>query len=288
MCSSGVLEQRVIPFSFSPVLLFSASSSASTLRYVFARPLADECQTRRFGAQCTACPDCPDGTFCDSLITGTGRCVPSSSSSAPSTAASSCSCTNGICSSSTSCACNPGWADAPGGQRCSICASGFYASTSSSADGTTQCLACGPGCTACAAQSGSCSTCQTGLQVSSDDPRSCVQQRFLPSGGTAFTSCQTGFYLSDSTSGTCTPCSASCAECFGPAADQCYACTGSGRGLLHGRCVSIDAGTGICDGSALSAGSALAWVYNNESKVCDRECSPFQLSLALACDDRGE
>ena len=135
--------------------------------------------------------------------------------------------------------------------------------------------ACAPGCTACASGSGACSTCAAGLPVSSDDARNCITARFLPSNGTAFTSCQTGFYLSDSSAGSCTACNAACGECFGPGQDNCLSCP-AGRGVLQGVCVAVDANTGICDGSAVTSTNALAWVYNNEKKECDRESEPLR------------
>jgi hypothetical protein len=242
----------------------STSATVGLLSILTSIWRGDQCQPGRFGPHCTTCPDCPNGT-CEEGITGTGRCIPP----AVNPAASACQCTNGVCgTNNSSCICNPGWADAIGGNRCSICATGFYLSSSG------DCLSCGAGCTSCASGTGTCSTCQPGLQVSSDSPTTCIGQRFLPVNGTAFTSCQSGFYLSDATTGSCSACSGACGECFGSGQGDCLACP-SGRGLLQGTCVSVDAGTGICDGSALSAGTALAWLYNNQNKVCDRK-SLFQ------------
>lgn len=131
--------------------------------------------------------------------------------------------------------------------------------------------ACGSGCTSCAASTGTCSTCQPNLQPSQDNPRTCIPQQFLPANGTSFTSCPSGSYLSNVADQTCSACSSACEECFGPEAGQCLKCA-RGRGLLESTCVSVDAGSGICDGSAFDSANAIAWILNPATSVCDREC----------------
>ena len=125
--------------------------------------------------------------------------------------------------------------------------------------------ACGPGCTTCAANTGTCQTCQAGLQVSADNAQVCVTARFLPSNTTTFTSCAEGTFRSGDD---CTACSSSCKSCFGAASNQCTSCQ-DGRGVLNGACVSIDAGTGICDGSSINNVAPLAFVFDNQKQTCD-------------------
>lgn len=87
---------------------------------------ADTCDKGRFGPQCTLCSDCGTSAVCDEGITGTGRCIPRPLSPA----AQACDCVNGICATGNAgCTCNPGWADATGGKKCSVCATGYYMSS---------------------------------------------------------------------------------------------------------------------------------------------------------------
>ena len=48
--------------------------------------------------------------------------------------------------------------------------------------------------------------------------------------------------------------------------------------------MAVDANTGICDGSAVTSTNALAWIYNNEKRECDRESKPFSRPQGTVVD----
>jgi hypothetical protein len=93
----------------------------------FTGPLCEICSPGFFGPVCQACPGCPTDLACDDGTLGTGQCKP-----LPRT---SCGCLNGVCDSGSEggCMCTTGFISTNGGGNgtaCSICAEGFYMTSS--------------------------------------------------------------------------------------------------------------------------------------------------------------
>ncbi len=80
----------------------------------------ESCASGFFGSNCQACPS--NCTKCDEGISGTGRCLVTQVSNAPST----CNCINGECGSNGACTCTEGFTTASNGTACAKCATGFF------------------------------------------------------------------------------------------------------------------------------------------------------------------
>ncbi|KIM31095.1 hypothetical protein M408DRAFT_327977 [Serendipita vermifera MAFF 305830] len=209
----------------------------------------EACATGFWGPQCKPCPT--GCSKCSEGITGTGVCLtPAIPEGAPST----CNCANGVCSGST-CTCSPGWTTATSANstQCNTCADGFFLTDSGN------CEACGSRCSKCAASTGACTQCDSGLVINSFQPQTC---------GIA-NQCSDGQF---STGTGCSVCNAACATCSGPAATDCIKCAPN-TFFLNGRCVGIATvpASGVCTGSSLVANG-----FKGVCDTCPLGCSSCQ------------
>ncbi len=199
------------------------------------------CAKGFFGPSCQACP--AGCTACDDGITGSGRCLSSTTANLSST----CNCLNGVCGANGQCSCNAGWTTASNGTQCATCAPGFFL------DGNGNCAVCGLGCQQCADGSGICVACKQGFTQDANDRTKCDAVQSVTTSGTV---CPDGSFSSGSA---CQPCSPSCSTCSGSTSNDCIVC-GNGQFSLGGSCVPTN-GNGICTGSSMIA--------NNNKHACD-------------------
>ena len=211
----------------------------------FSGSSCETCATGFFGPSCQACPT--GCATCDDGISGTGRCLSSTSANA----SSACNCLNGICGANGQCACNAGWTTASNGTQCASCAPGFFL------DGNGDCSVCQLGCQQCADGSGICVACKQGFTQDANDRTKCDAVQSVTSSGTV---CPDGSFSSGTT---CQPCSPSCSTCSGPTSNDCIVC-GNGQFTLGGNCVPTDS-NGVCAGSSMIA--------NNNKHECDSKNS---------------
>ncbi|KAJ7144943.1 hypothetical protein C8R43DRAFT_953730 [Mycena crocata] len=239
----------------SPPCASSGTCSASgtcTCAPGFNGTSCETCAPGFFGPTCQACPaGCPS---CDEGISGTGRCL------TPPVAnpLSACNCLNGECASDGTCACNPGWTAATNGTACAKCATGFFATS------TGDCKVCQLGCTSCADGTGNCLTCGPNFTQDQNDATKCTVVPTTAAG----VACPDGSF-SDGTN--CSPCSASCDTCSGPTSNDCTLCNTSSFLTNNGSCVAASS-TGVCDGSNLIAD-------NNKGKcdTCGAKCTSCEI-----------
>jgi hypothetical protein len=211
----------------------------------FSGSSCETCATAFFGPSCQACP--AGCTTCDDGISGTGRCLSSTSANA----SAACNCLNGICGSNGQCTCNAGWTTASNGTQCASCAPGFFL------DGNGDCSVCELGCQSCADGSGICVACKQGFTQDANDRTKCDAVQSVTSTGTV---CPDGSFSSGTT---CQPCSPSCSTCTGATSNNCIVC-GNGQFSLGGNCVPTDS-NGVCAGTSMIA--------NNNKHECDSEHS---------------
>ncbi|KDE04791.1 hypothetical protein MVLG_04755 [Microbotryum lychnidis-dioicae p1A1 Lamole] len=226
----------------------------------WAGTLCDICEPGHYGSSCLPCPaNCAN---CDQGVTGSGRCLDVGSSSIvqPST----CNCINGICasnSSSATCACSAGWSTAANGTQCGACATGYYQTNGG------DCLACDASCASCSSPSGTCLTCQSGLQPDSTDATKCITATSTSANGTFITCAARTYY--DSTSQSCIDCNPLCETCYTTGTGGCLTCR-SPNGLLNGQCVAVSTKTGVCNSAQETKYKANAvWVFDNTKHECD-------------------
>ncbi|SJL15778.1 uncharacterized protein ARMOST_19283 [Armillaria ostoyae] len=172
----------------------------------------ESCASGFFGSNCQACPS--NCTKCDEGISGTGRCLVTQVSNAPST----CNCINGECGSNGVCTCTEGFTTASNGTACAKCATGFFLTS------TGDCKACQLGCSACADSTGVCLTCKTGFTQDGNDKTKCDAPQSTTSSGT---------------------------KCTGATSNDCTLCA-TGSYTFNGSCVSASS-TGVCEGTNLIA-----------------------------------
>lgn len=166
-----------------------------------------------------------------------------------------CDCVNGICDGDT-CRCTAGWATASNGTLCAVCATGYFANGD-------DCLACDSTCASCAASTGTCITCKSGLQPDSSDGTRCTTASTALANGT-FVECEARTFY-DSEAGACIDCNPLCEACHAKGADACLSCR-EPNVLLGGTCVAIDSSTGACESPSNLTGH---WVYSNDKDLCD-------------------
>lgn len=201
----------------------------------------ESCASGFFGPTCQACP--AGCTSCDEGITGSGRCLESIVTNAPST----CNCLNGVCGTDGQCACNAGFTRADNGTDCAKCQPGFFLTS------TGDCKICQLGCTDCADGTGVCITCKTGFSQDANDRTKCNSPQSVTSSGTP---CPSGSFSSGNL---CSPCSPSCQTCTAGTSNDCVTCA-TGSFAFNGGCVTTNT-DGVCQGSGLIA--------DNNKKECD-------------------
>ncbi|KAJ7351213.1 hypothetical protein DFH08DRAFT_740815, partial [Mycena albidolilacea] len=214
----------------------------------------ETCAAGFFGPTCQACPaGCSE---CDEGIAGTGRCLPPPVANP----LSACNCLNGECAPDGSCACNPGYTTAANGTACAKCASGFFATSNG------DCKVCALGCASCADGTGNCLTCGPHFSQDQNDATKCTTVPTTAGGAP----CLDGSFSSDGT--TCTACSATCNTCSGPTSNDCTFCPQTHYLTNNGSCVSASS-TGVCDGSNLIAD-------NNKGKcdTCGAKCTTCEIA----------
>ncbi|SCV69482.1 BQ2448_2502 [Microbotryum intermedium] len=265
----------------------------------------DICEPGRYGSSCLSCP--ATCTNCDQGVTGTGRCLEVGSSSivqpssecrasfiasVPSTDIGkdcfpACNCINGVCasnSSSATCACSAGWAAAANGTQCGACATGYYQTNGGDCLGESTShtyrplmllltragrisSACDASCASCSSPSGTCLTCQSGLQPDSTDATRCITSTSTSSNGTFITCAARTYY--DSTSQSCVDCNPLCETCWTTGRGGCLTCR-SPNGLLDGQCVAVSTKTGVCNSAQETKYKSNAvWVFDNTKQECD-------------------
>ncbi|KAF8204328.1 insulin-like growth factor binding protein [Mycena galopus ATCC 62051] len=213
----------------------------------------ETCSPGFFGPTCQACPaGCSD---CDEGISGSGRCLTPPVTNPLTT----CKCLNGECNADGSCACNPGFVTAANGTACAACASGFFA------DSTGDCKVCQLGCSSCADGTGNCLTCGPNFTQDQNDATKCTSVPTSAGG----VQCPDGSF-GDGTA--CAACSASCATCSGPTSNDCTLCPQTHYLTNNGSCVSASS-TGVCEGSNLIAD-------NNKGKcdTCGAKCTTCEIA----------
>ncbi|KDQ59747.1 hypothetical protein JAAARDRAFT_175248 [Jaapia argillacea MUCL 33604] len=229
-----------------------SASGTCTCPTGFTGSSCESCAAGFFGPKCQPCPSgCSE---CDQGISGSGRCLTTIVTNAPST----CNCLNGVCGANGQCTCNAGWTTATNGTACAKCAPGFFL------DSNGDCSVCSLGCTSCADGNGDCITCQSGFTVNANDQTSCISPQAVTSTGTT---CPDGSFSSGTT---CTPCSPLCQTCSGPTSNDCIIC-GNGRYTSGGNCVAAD-GNGVCVGSTLIANN-----NKHECDGCPAKCTSCQI-----------
>ncbi|KAJ7897319.1 insulin-like growth factor binding protein [Mycena olivaceomarginata] len=214
----------------------------------------ETCAAGFFGPTCQACPaGCSE---CDEGIAGSGRCL----TPLVANPLSACNCLNGECAPDGSCACNPGYTTAANGTACAKCASGFFATSNG------DCKVCALGCASCADGTGNCLTCGPHFTQDQNDATKCTTVPTTAGG----VPCPDGSFSSDGT--TCTDCSASCNTCSGPTSNDCTLCPKTHYLTNNGSCVSASS-TGVCDGSNLIAD-------NNKGKcdTCGAKCTTCEIA----------
>lgn len=129
-------------------------------------------------------------------------------------------------------------------------------------------LACDPSCESCSSPSGTCVTCQSGLQPLSTDATKCTTASTALANGT-FIDCRERTFF-DIRSSTCLDCNPLCESCFATGTAGCLSCR-SPNGLLDGACVGVSSTTGICDSRGLNTtvSKNAQWVYDNAKEECD-------------------
>ncbi|KAF8894822.1 hypothetical protein BD779DRAFT_865614 [Infundibulicybe gibba] len=212
----------------------------------------EACAKGFFGPTCQACPSgCGS---CDEGISGSGRCLTTTVTGAPST----CNCLNGQCGSDGQCSCNAGWTTGTNGTACSKCSPGFFLTS------TGDCQVCQLGCTQCADGTGTCIACKSGFSQDANDKTKCTPPQSVTSTGTV---CPNGSF-SDGTK--CSLCSPSCKTCTGATSNDCIICA-AGQYLLNGNCVSANS-DGVCDGTTLIGDN-----NKNECDTCGAKCTTCKI-----------
>ncbi|KAK7438410.1 hypothetical protein VKT23_018023 [Stygiomarasmius scandens] len=229
-----------------------SASGTCTCPSGFTGQSCESCASGHFGPTCQPCPS--NCSSCDEGVTGTGTCLSTNVTNAPS----SCNCLNGECGSNGQCSCKPGWTTADNGTACAKCASGFFLTS------TGECSICQIGCTSCADGTGECLACASGFTQDGNDKTKCNAVKSTTSDGTA---CPDGSFGSGSS---CQPCSSSCQTCNGGAPSDCIICK-SGTYKLNGNCVSAD-GNGVCAGSNLIADN-----NKHECDTCGPKCTSCKI-----------
>ncbi|KAF5318108.1 hypothetical protein D9619_012261 [Psilocybe cf. subviscida] len=215
----------------------------------FAGSSCETCAKGFFGPTCQPCPD--NCTTCDEGISGSGQCLVPAVANAPST----CNCLNGQCGSTGQCTCNPGWTTGDDGTSCAKCSPGFFLTS------TGDCEVCQLGCSSCADQSGTCTTCASGFTLDASDKTKCDP---LPTINSAGVQCPDGSF---SDSGTCQKCSGACRTCKGPSSNDCLLCA-AGTYMFNGACVSVNT-DGVCQGT----NGMVADNNKNECETCGAKCT---------------
>ncbi|KAJ7778743.1 insulin-like growth factor binding protein [Mycena maculata] len=240
----------------SPPCASSGTCSASgtcTCAPGFNGTSCETCSEGFFGPTCQSCP--AGCSLCDQGISGTGRCLTPPVTNPLTT----CNCINGECASDGTCACNPGWVTAANGTACAKCASGFFATT------TGDCKVCELGCTSCADGTGNCLTCGPNFTQDQNDATKCTTVA-TSAGGAA---CPAGSF-GDGTS--CVACSASCETCSGATSNDCTGCPTLHYLTGNGTCVSASS-TGVCEGSNLIADN-----NKGECDACGAKCTTCEIA----------
>ncbi|SGY76706.1 BQ5605_C005g03509 [Microbotryum silenes-dioicae] len=258
-CATGWAGTLCGQSGLDPPRVLVYRSTVTDLSY-FIFDCSDICEPGHYGSSCLPCPaNCAN---CDQGVTGTGRCLDVGSSSIvqPST----CNCINGICASNSSsapCACSAGWSTAANGTQCGACATGYYQTNGG------DCLACDASCASCSSPSGTCLTCQSGLQPDSTDATKCITATSTSANGTFITCAARTYY--DSTSQSCIDCNPLCETCYTTGTGGCLTCR-SPNGLLNGQCVAVSTKTGVCNSAQETKYKANAvWVFDNTKHECD-------------------